>query len=326
MSASSGQPEHVVDQLASLADATRLRLLRLLEGQELGVVELCDVLQLKQSTVSNHLKVLIDQGWLVSRRQGTINFYRMLLDELESPARQLWLLARAQTDAWATAEQDRVRLQRRLRERADDTRSFFAGAAGEWDKLRADLYGDSFVNECLLAMIPPDHVVADLGCGTGALSATLATRVASVIAVDNSPAMLEAAEKRLTTMSNVELLQADLENLPLASGRCDVAVLTLVLTYLVDPMSVLMEATRILKPGGRLLVVDLLRHDREDFRRQLGQVHNGFDAGEMARRLTTAGLSHVRTTPIAPEQHAKGPALFLATGVKTLDLQKSDAE
>src|SRR5665213_2609117 len=95
--------ERVLSWMSSLADPTRLRLLRLVEGHELGVVELCDVLQLPQSTVSRHLKVLVDQDWARNRRQGTNNLYRMVLDELEPPARRLWLLAREQTASWATA-------------------------------------------------------------------------------------------------------------------------------------------------------------------------------------------------------------------------------
>ena len=100
------QPTALLGRMASLADATRLRLLRLLERHELGVVELCDVLQLPQSTVSRHLKVLGDQGWATSRRQGTTRLYRMILDELDAPARKLWLLAREQTESWATFQQD----------------------------------------------------------------------------------------------------------------------------------------------------------------------------------------------------------------------------
>src|ERR1700759_3205752 len=116
---SATQTDRLMGWMASLADATRLRLLRLLERQELGVVELCDVLQLPQSTVSRHLKVLGDQKWVLSRRQGTTNLYRTLLDELDPAARRLWLLAREQTRDWATTRQDEMRLARRLRQRED---------------------------------------------------------------------------------------------------------------------------------------------------------------------------------------------------------------
>src|SRR5437764_9716212 len=100
------QPETLLSWMEGLADPTRLRLLRLLERHELGVVELCEVLQSPQSTVSRHLKVLGDGGWVRGRREGTTNLYRMILDELEAPARRLWLLAREQTDTWPTVAQD----------------------------------------------------------------------------------------------------------------------------------------------------------------------------------------------------------------------------
>src|SRR3954467_510397 len=111
------QPASLVSWMESLADATRLRLLRLLERNELRVVELCDVLQLPQSTVSRHLKVLGDQRWVRSRPQGTTRLYRMLLDELDAGARKLWLVAREQTAAWSTARQDEVRVVRVLEQR-----------------------------------------------------------------------------------------------------------------------------------------------------------------------------------------------------------------
>src|SRR5829696_8897340 len=104
------QPGAILGWMDALGDATRLRLLRLLERHELGVIDLCDVLQLPQSTVSRHLEVLAERGWVRSRRQGTTHFYRMILDELEPATRKLWLLAREQTDQWPTVQQDELRL------------------------------------------------------------------------------------------------------------------------------------------------------------------------------------------------------------------------
>src|SRR5689334_3425345 len=161
-------PEALVAWMGSLADRTRLRLLRLLELHELGVVDLCDILQLPQSTISRHLKVLSEQRWLRLRRAGTTHLYRMILDELEPATRRLWLLAREQTDRWATISQDDLRLRRLLHERQTQTETFFAGAVADWDKLRQELYGSAFATSAILSLLPPDFVVADLGCGTGA--------------------------------------------------------------------------------------------------------------------------------------------------------------
>jgi ArsR family transcriptional regulator len=309
--------EALLGWMGSLADATRLRLLRLLERHELGVADLCDVLQLPQSTVSRHLKTLSDQGWVRSRRQATNHLYRTLLDELEVPARKLWLLAREQTDDWPTVRQDRLRLDERLRARETDASAFFAGAAAEWDRMRAELYGRTFTHAATLALLSPDMVVADLGCGTASVAAQLAPHVGRVVGVDNSAAMLKAARKRTTGLTNVDLRRGDLEAIPVEAGSCDAALLLLALTYVEDPQAVLAEVRRILKPGGRAVVVDLLPHDRDDFRRQTGQRHPGFDPGDLERMMPAAGLTPMSSNPLPPEAGVKGPALFLSTARNT---------
>jgi ArsR family transcriptional regulator len=314
--AATTQPDVLLARMSSLADPTRLRLLRLLERHELGVVELCDVLQLPQSTVSRHLKVLGDQGWARSRRQGTTHLYRTILDELDPVARRLWLIAREQTEEWNTVQQDQMRLARLLREKEQDSQAFFAGAASEWDRLRGELYGRAFHDAALLSLLPPDHVVADLGCGTGQASAALAPHVRQVIAVDNSAAMLKAAKRRVAEHPNVDVRRGDLEALPIDDAAADVALLQLVLTYVTDPATVLREVARVLKPGGRATVVDLLPHDRDDFRRHMGQQRSGFDPRAMEQLLLAAGFASATVAPLPPEPEAKGPALFLATAIR----------
>ena len=311
---STSQPDSLLAWMESLADPTRLRLLRLLERHELGVVELCDVLQLPQSTVSRHLKVLSDQSWTRSRRQGTTNLYRTILDELEVTARKLWILAREQTAEWITTQQDESRLLRHLRDKQKDSQAFFAGAAGLWDKLRSELYGSRFTTAAMLSLLPENYIVADLGCGTGPLSAELAGYVKEVIAIDNSPAMLKAAQKRLDRLENVDLRNGDLESLPIEDRECDAAMMVLVLTYVASPQAAVREMARILKPGGKAVLIDLLPHDREDFRRQMEQHHAGFELAAMEKMMTDAGLSKVVCRPLPPESNVKGPALFIATG------------
>jgi len=309
------QPVALLGWMDSLSDATRLRLLRLLERHELGVVELCDILQLPQSTVSRHLKILLDQGWAKSRRQGTTHLYRTILDELETPTRKLWLIAREQTEGWSAVHQDRLRLERRLEERQNDSQSFFASAAGQWDKLRSELYGESFTYAGLLELLPHDYVVADLGCGTGPITQLLAEQVKQVIAVDNSAAMLKAAKKRLGERENVDLRRGELESLPIDDAVCDAAMLVLVLTYLAEPAAAIKEAARVLKPNGRLVIVDLLPHDRDDFRRQMGQQTLGFDPATLKSLCGEAGLT-VTVRPLPPEANVKGPALFVACATR----------
>jgi ubiquinone/menaquinone biosynthesis C-methylase UbiE/DNA-binding transcriptional ArsR family regulator len=315
MVTSGSQPMALLSRMSSLGDATRLRLLRLLERHELGVAEMCDVLQLPQSTISRHLKVLADERWVRSSRQATTHLYRMALDELEPAARRLWLLAREQLDGWATIRQDELRLSRKLRDRQNQAQAFFAGAAGQWDKLRRGLYGDEFARCAMLSLLPSDSIVADLGCGTGQVAAELAGYVGRVIAVDNSPAMLRAAQKRVGGLPNVEIRRGDLAALPIEQDSCDAALLILALTYVADPSAVLKEARRILKSGGRLVVVDLLPHDREDFQRRMGQQCRGFSAERMTAMLSEAGFGSIAVRPLPPAQDAKGPALFMAVGI-----------
>lgn len=304
--------------LESLADPTRLRLLRLLERSELGVAELMDVLQLPQSTVSRHLKVLGDQGWVQSRPHGTTRLYRMATEGRDPGARRLWLLARDQTEAWATARQDNLRLERRLADREDsEAEAFFAGAAGEWDRLRTELYGTSFTQAALLSLLPAEWVVADLGCGTGHVAAALSPHARQVIGVDRSSAMLKAAARRTAALGNVELRRGSLEALPVEDGACDAALLILALTYATEPAVVLAEMARILKPGGQAVVLDLLRHDREEFRQRLGQHHPGFAEDELREGLAAAGLVRADARALPPDPQAKGPALILARGVRS---------
>lgn len=206
-----------------------------------------------------------------------------------------------------------MRLARRLHDRQDRARAFFAGAAGRWDRL-SELYGDDFARCAMLALLPGDCIVADLGCGTGQVAAELAGYVGRVIAVDNSPAMLRAARKRIGRLANVEIRRGDLAALPIEQDLCDAALLILALTYVADPPAVLSEARRILKTSGKLVVVDLLPHDREDFQRRMGQQSRGFSVEQLATMLAEAGFDSIAVRPVQPATNAKGPALFMAAG------------
>jgi SAM-dependent methyltransferase len=313
MTAAAAQPRRV-DALRGwmeqLAEPTRLRILRTLEKQELSVLELCEVLALPQSTVSRHLKVLAERGWLASRREGTQSLYGWA-EEIDPGARRLWLLARGETDAWPALRQDAERLSA-VKARRDGAQRFFAGAAGAWDRLRAEVYGRSVGTEALLALLPAEWTVADLGCGTGAVAADLAPRVRKVIAVDQSAEMLRAARRRLGRLPNVEIHEARLEALPLADASCDAAMAVLALSYVEDPAAALREAARVLRPGGRLVVVEAARHSDEALRRRMGQRSPGFDAAALAA-LFPKGTEPATCRAVPPEPGAKGPGLVVAS-------------
>lgn len=300
--------------MSSLSDPTRLRLLHLLSQHELGVAELCEVLQLPQSTVSRHLKVLADREWVRSRHRGTANLYRIWDEQLDPGAEKLWTVAFEQAAAWPTFEQDRLRLEEILARRRAN--SFFAGAAPRWQSLRVEHYGSSFTQAALAALVPAETSIVDLGCGDGELAALLGENAREVVGVDRSLEMLSAAEVRTAKLPNVRLLHGDLAALPLPNGGFDVALMLLALTYLENPHAALREMARVLKKGGRAVVVTLLRHDREDFRHEMGQIWLGFDSDELGAMLSTPGLKDVKVRPLSPAPEAKGPALLMATASK----------
>lgn len=305
----------IVDRLSALADATRGRLLFVLERHELTVGELCAVLQLPQSTVSRHLKVLADDGWVASRAEGTSRRYR--LAQPDDPARRLWQVVRESLAVAPGAAHDLQRLERVLAERRTRSRDYFRGVAGEWDRVRAELFGGRADLLALLALLDDRTVVGDLGCGTGAMAEALAPAVGRVIAVDDSEAMLGAARARLDGAPNVELRAGSLEALPIEDGALDAAVLSLVLHYVPEPLPALAEAARALRPGGKLLVVDMLPHDREDMRVEMGHVWPGFDEPLLAGWLAEAGFGRVRYRALPPEPQAKGPGLFVCTAARS---------
>ena len=305
----------IFDDLTTLADATRSRMLLLLERHELTVSELCTVLQLPQSTVSRHLKMLADSGWVVSRRDGTSRYYLLSLDD-RGHARRLWSLLRDQVSATAGADQDARRLKNVLARRQSKSQEFFESTAGQWDKLRADLFGAASHLQALPALVDERWTVGDLGCGTGQVASALAPFVARVIAVDRSGEMLQAARRRLRDLPTAEVRRGELEALPIADAELDAATLLLVLHHLPDPSAALSEAHRSLKAGGRLVIADMLPHDREEYRQQMGHVWLGFSEDQMQRLLNAAGFDRIRIVALPVNAAAKGPSLFVATGVK----------
>ena len=302
----------VLERLGALADETRSRTLLLLDRHELSVGELCSVLQLPQSTVSRHLKVLGDGGWVVARVEGPSRRYTMA-PQLEPEARRLWQVVRAQLADAAAAGQDAERLRSVLAERRSRSQEFFSASAAQWDALRTELFGQRADLLALPGLLDDEWTVGDLGCGTGQVTAALAPFVRRVIAVDQSRAMLAAARGRLKGSENVELRSGDLEELPIEDRELDAAVLLLVLLYVVDPAKALAEARRVLKPGGRLLVMDMTPHARDEYRQTMGHVWQGFDTEQINAWAAEAGFERVRYRSLPPDAQAKGPGLFAAT-------------
>lgn len=306
----------IFGDLTALADATRSRMLLVLERHELTVSELCAVLQLPQSTVSRQLKTLADANWVVSRRDGTSRYYTLAVEERDSHTRRLWALLRDQIVVSASADQDARRLKSVLARRQTKSAEFFASAAGQWDRLRRDLFGRTSGLHALPALLDPDWTVGDLGCGTGETSAALAPYVARVVAIDRSGEMLQAARRRLRGFANADVRRGELETLPIGDAELDAAVMMLVLHHVPDPSAVLAECARALKPSGRFVLCDMLPHEHEEYKQQMGHVWLGFGEDQVHRLLEAAGLTRVRIVPQPIDPDAKGPALFVASAVR----------
>ena len=314
----------LLDWMTALADPTRARTLRLIERQELSVADLCAVLQLPQSTMSRHLKVLADEGWVSVRADGTSRLYRLAMDGLEPSARRLWSLVRDETAATPLAEQDDRRLEGVLAERQTRSQAFFASSAGQWDRLRREMYGDRFDLQALAGLLDAEWTVGDLACGTGQVTTALAPFVRRVIAVDRSRAMLTAARKRLGAAEHVDLRQGTLEALPIDDRTLDAAVICLALHYVSDPLAALRETARVLRPGGRVLVIDLLEHERQEYRQAMGHVWLGFGRDQMTGWLAEAGFEKARVLPLPAAPQAQGPALLAATARRREDRKQSN--
>jgi ArsR family transcriptional regulator len=301
------------DRLSALADPIRSRLLLLLERHELTVSELRTVLQLPQSTVSRHLKVLTDAGWLQAREDGTSNRYRVDAKALDAGTRKLWAAVRDEAEGLTAAARDAQRVKGVLADRHTRSQQFFASSAAQWDKVRAELFGTRTELFALVGLLDDSLVIGDLGCGTGQLAEVMAPFVKQVIAVDESSAMLKAAKARLSTLENVELRAGSIEEIPIDANTLDVAVLSLVLHYVADPVSVLTDVRRTLKSkNGKLLLVDMLPHDRAEYRQTMGHVWLGFDAEQIKEWAREAGFASTRIHALPPSSTSKGPTLFSA--------------
>ena len=240
----------ITDRLVAISDSVRLRLCRVLEQEELSVGEASQVVQMPQSTVSRHLKTLHESGWVQKRSAGTSSMYRMVLDDLPAGSTQIWAAVRDQVAAALSFAEDGRRLREVVGERKNDTIAFFGRIAGEWDQLRHELFGDTFTSRALLAMLPHDWVIADIGSGTGNAAEHLARHVKEVVCVDQSKPMLDAAAKRLAGLDNVRFVEGGAEKLPLKDNSVDAVTCLLVLHHIEDVQRVMQEFARVVRPGG----------------------------------------------------------------------------
>jgi len=301
----------------TLADSTRVRILALLEREELAVQELMDVLAMAQSRVSRHLGILREAGLLRDRREGTYVFYRFATPKGGAWS-DAWQLARRELAGDPAAKRDAAALVRVVEARASRIRTFFDSVGPEWDALRKVFNDDALRARAIAHLAPPSWTVCDVGTGTGILAKDLARLGLRVIAVDHSPRMLEAARSSLEAEGYaVELRLGEAHALPLADGEVNAALAHMVLHYVPQPAEALREMARIVKPGGVVVVVDFVRHEAEWMREELGVLWLGFPADEIVRWLGDAGLESVRVEHFAVPSPARDlPGTFLASARK----------
>lgn len=303
----------ILDRLSVLGDETRTRILSVLELGEFSVSELCAALHLAQPTVSRHLKTLASEGWVEARVDGRNRHYR-LSRTLDPAASDLWKIVHQEIASGGTYTHDAERAVSVLDARTLRSSAYFAETAEAWDDVRSRLFGSATGLAPLLGLLPADAVVADLGAGTGTLTARLAPFVERVIAIDRSSEMLSAARARLAGVKNADIKRGELEALPLADATVDLAVLALVLHYVAEPGLVLAEAHRVLRPGAPLLLLDMRPHDRGAvYAEEMGHAWPGFATASIEGWLTDAGFHGIRTIPLPPDPEAEGPLLFLTS-------------
>lgn len=309
----------VFDHLSALSEPIRVRLLRILAREELAVGEIARVLQTSQPTVSRHLKQL--DAWVSKRRVGTATYLRFDADTLAEQVAALWAVVLSSVeaeadDAASLYAEDLRRLDSVVAARSADSEELFRRLGSRWDDVRTDLFGDGFVLATLAALLPPGARIADLGCGTGALLPILASGGASVVGVDREAAMLDVAAHRVADLPTVSLRPGLLDALPLADASLDLAVCQLVLHHVRELGPVFAEVARVLVPGGRWVVVDMVEHDRDEYRETMGHQHLGFGPLAVASLAEGAGLRLTSWRVLAPDPRAHGPGLFVAVLAK----------
>jgi ArsR family transcriptional regulator len=304
--------------MKAMADETRLRILNLLRDQELNVNELVTILEMGQSRVSRHLKILADSGLVTSRRDGLWVFYSLSdYGALQPFLKQALLLI----ETMPGAEEDQSKREYVLTQRNKETSRLFDSLAKNWKHIKAELFGDVKVVEEIYKIFPECHSVVDIGCGTGDLLVVLRDKVKKVIGVDNSPKMLEQAAYYLNrenhgpgissggshqpgslapesslpghlpgSNNSVDLRLGTIEHLPLGNREVESAVINMVLHHTTTPLLIFKEANRVLIPGGYLVVVDFKKHRQEILRTQYGDRHLGFSPGELEAYFQKGGF------------------------------------
>lgn len=283
-----------VRTLKALADPLRLRVLAAVSEDELTVGEVQEVVQSVQSSVSRNLAILRDAGFVQDRREGT-SVYFALRRDMPEPAREIFKSLQLRLAAMPEVQRDRARLAQCRRRRAQRARSYFESVAGDWERIRKSYFDDRVASLAIEKLLPGDLVVADIGCGTGSLTLELARFARKVIGIDLSREMLRRARAAVAErgLRNIELRRGDALDLPLESRRVDAAFCVMVLHFLEDPACAIRELCRVTRPGGSVIVVDLVEHQQLWMREQMAHRWLGFERGAIEKWFFAAGAAAV---------------------------------
>jgi len=302
--------------LRALADPTRLRIVALLEGGELSVQELQEITRLGQSRISTHLGLMQDAGLLQSRREGKRTFYK-LNESAAEMVREFIKLSLRGAKELPEHEADQVNYKRVLARRQQQEQVYFDQVAGRFDRSYGPGRSWQAFGQLLLRILPP-LTVADLGSGEGLLSELLARRARKVIAVDNSEKMVAFGAKKAkkNDLKNLEFRQGDLQAPPIEAESVDLVILSQALHHAEEPAKAIASAHRILKPGGQVMILDLLRHTFPKAHELYGDRWPGFAESDLHRWLEDAGFKKIEITVVAREDQPPHFQTMLAGGIK----------
>jgi ArsR family transcriptional regulator len=311
----------ILKNLRLLADSSRLRILLLVEREELSVAELQEILGMGQSRISTYLAQLKQAGLVEDRRNGKSILYRLKpprIEESKSFAQLMKLLREAVAEI-PEASDDAEALGLALNRRKDKMRAYFDELAGKFGKHYVPGLSWKGLAEMLLSLMPP-MTIADLGAGEGTFSQLLARRAKKVIAVDNSEKMIEYGTglARKHRINNLEYRQGDIESPPIKDAAVDLAFFSQALHHAQHPARAVAEAWRILKPGGRIVILDLIRHNYEEARELYADLWLGFTEVEVSRFLKDAGFKNIQISVVHAESEAPHFETMLALGEKPL--------
>ena len=283
-----------VRTLKALADPLRLRILAAVAEEELTVGEVQDVIESVQSSVSRNLAILREAGFVQARKEGT-SVYFSARRQMPEPARELFKSLHLRLGDMPEVKKDRTRLEQVRRRRLQRSQSYFESLAGDWERIRKSYFDDRVASLAIEKLLPRDLTIADIGCGTGSLTFELARFARKVIGVDLSQEMLRRARAvaKERAARNVEFYQGDALELPLESDSVDAAFCVMVMHFLPDPERAIAGLCRIARPGGSVVLVDLVEHKQEWMREQMAHQWLGFDRGSIEKWFCGAGAESV---------------------------------